>query len=184
MNQFTRIVLDAIQANYEVRNELAEKYQHNYADYSQIERIEDDTRQPLVQADIDIVNDIYEIVEMPPEANIITDLLSSAISLLDNKGIVNWLRNDLSIITDQYPGKKDAIILDEYNGWINHPTWLVSLWVDNDEYLSRQSRHWYTSDEWQDNINYIINDLALNKYARALIDLYLSFVVWSELVEE
>ena len=183
MNQFTRIVLDAIQANYEVRNELAVKYQTEYADYSKIDHMEDDTRQSLVQADIDIVNDIFEIVHIPEEASMITDMLTSAISMADNKGIVNWLRNDLSIITD-HSGKKDAIILDEYNGWINHPTWLISLWVGNDEYLSSQSNHWYTGEDWQDNIDYIVNDMELNKYARTLIDLYLSFVMWSELVED
>jgi len=185
MNQFTRIILDAIKSDPDVRNALAEKYQTMYADFSEIDYMEDD-RKSLTQADIDIFADIYEIIELPPEANIITDLLSSAISCVDNKGLVNWLRNtDVSMITTNHSGKKDA--MTEYNGWTNHPTWLIGLWINNDEYLADSSARW-NADEWNKNVNELVNELVnqyqLSKYARTLIDLYLSFVAWSELAEE
>ena len=185
MNQFTRIILDAIKSDPDVRNALAEKYQTMYADFSNIENLDDDDRKSLIQADIDIFADIYEIIELPPQANIITDLLSSAISCVDNKGLVNWLRNDVSMITNNHSGKKDA--MTEYNGWTNHPTWLIGLWVNNDEYLADSSARW-NADEWNKNVNELVNELVnqyqLSKYARTLIDLYLSFVAWSELAEE
>jgi hypothetical protein len=78
--------------------------------------------------------------------------------------------------------------VSEYNGWTNKPTWLVALWVDNDQYLQETVREQSRSlgnfefRNWLDNSFNDENDLGANLNSD-LLSWALAYVDWDSLAE-
>jgi len=81
----------------------------------------------------------------------------------------------------------------EYNGYTNYETWLVSLWIDNDEGLQRywieESEHIESVSSLQDSLQtyfdeHIPPEEELNGVYLDLMNYALSSVNWYEIAEE
>ena len=60
------------------------------------------------------------------------------------------------------------MLVEEYNGWTNVFTWLVMLWVNNNEVLQATAREAAQADG-ADGLEALINDLADNAVESACL---------------
>lgn len=72
---------------------------------------------------------------------------------------------------------------DNYQGWTNHATWAVALWVDNDEptYKLRRRCDLYTAERCETFVRKIISTEMLNNILRDITPKTLDDVDWEEI---
>lgn len=73
-----------------------------------------------------------------------------------------------------------------YNGWTNHATWLVNLWLANDEYTEeglRMAVRYGGHEGLKNYVDELLNEsgIASGTMWRDLITSYLSDVDWREI---
>jgi len=75
----------------------------------------------------------------------------------------------------------------EYNGWTNYETWVVSLWMDNEQstydFFREQARHWTDVDRFADCLKEYHEELLpkLKGFAADLMNAAMSEVNWFEI---